>query len=775
MKIDSLDNAILKKSLKSKKIHSDAKPKKSKNAFRKPKLIPSVLMLTTYPPRECGIATYSQDLLKSLNQVFGNSFSVKICALNDTKNPLGKTEAPEYNLNTDLASSYKTLASQINKDAHLEIVMIQHEFGLFNGCSETFVNFLTSVKKPVVIGFHTVLPKPDHTFLEHIKKVADCVEYIIVMTKSSANLLVDDYGVDASKIQVIHHGTHLVKHKDRKRLKNKYDLDGKTVLSTFGLLGPGKSIETTLNALPNIVSEFPDVLFLILGKTHPTLAESEGETYRNSLLAKVKQLKLESHVKFINEFLPLATLLEYLQLTDIYLFTSIDPYQAVSGTFSYAMSSGCPIISTPIPHAKEFLSENKGLLFDFGDSAMLAKQLRILLGDKTYRKNLGLNGLHASSATSWLNSALAHGHLFKNLSHRIHLKYQKSKIKLDHLYRMTTPVGLIQFSKLNQPEIRSGYTLDDNARALIVICENFRLTRDEELLDSLTVYLNFILNCQRYDGKFLNYVDSNKQFTTQNDTENLEDSNGRAIWAMGCFLSIEDILPPNDIYLFERVRACINDFLTNSSKFNSPRAIAFIIKGLTESGLSKTESTIYDTYTKLGSKLAKFYKSESKEKWTWFEPYLTYGNSVLPEAMLDVYKATGIDEYKVIAFTAFNFLLDHLFIEDSFRVISNQSWFLRGDLIKECSLGGQQPIDVAYTILALKNFHDVFPLEGYEEKMEQAFSWFMGNNHLKQIVYNPCTTGCFDGLELTNVNLNQGAESTVSYLMARLAFEEPST
>lgn len=731
-----------------------------------------ILMLTTFPPRECGIATYSQDLMSSVNNAFGSSCAIGICALYDSKHPLGESGDFSYRLNTDVAESYDDLASKINDSENIKMVMIQHEFGLFNGCSDRFINFLKSIQKPVIVGFHTVIPDPDPEFITHVTAIASCAKALTVMTNSSRNILIDNYGIDASKINVIPHGTHLIKHKNKLKLKLKYGLEGKTVLSTFGLLGPGKSIETTLDALPKIIIEYPNVMFLILGKTHPTLVKNDGEAYRDFLVDKIKDLKLEGHVKFVNEFLPLNSLLEYLQLTDIYLFTSKDPNQAVSGTFAYAMSCGCPIISTPIPHAKEFLSENKGLLFNFGNSEQLSDHIRILLNDKNYRKNLGLNGLHASAATSWENSALAHADLFQKFTPAMELKHQKSDIKLDHVHRMTTDVGMIQFSKLNHPDISSGYTLDDNARALIVICEYYKLTKNEDLMPSLMKYLRFILKCQRIDGRFYNYVNEKQQFTNQNECVNLEDSNGRAIWALGHLLAIEHLVPSRYLRAFNCARDCFEDFMPNASEFNSPRALAFLIKGIALSGLIQSDAAYNVVMRQMGSKLIALYKHESTNDWKWFEPYLTYGNSVLPEALLDIYRLTKIESYKVAAFESFNFLLNHLFVADKFSVIPNKTWFYRGDDLKECSLAGQQPIDVAYTILAFKKFHGHFPNEGYDHKMELAFSWFMGNNHLNQIVYNPCTNGCFDGLELENVNLNQGAESTLSYLLARLAFEE---
>ncbi|MFB9056272.1 glycosyltransferase [Mariniflexile ostreae] len=750
-----------------------SRPFLSNTSTLTPVNMPSILMITSFPPRECGIATYSQDLIKSLNASFGDSLTIEVCVLHDTKNPLSDPESQAWSLNTDMPSDYIALASKINEDHRIKVVMIQHEFGLFNTSKNAFEDFVKALRKPLILGFHTVIPQPDNMFLEHVERISNGVESIVVMTASSKEILIRDYGVDNSKIHIIHHGTHLIKHISKAKLKTKYQLQNKTVLSTFGLLGRGKSIETTLNALPEIIKEFPDVIFLVLGKTHPNIVKHEGESYRDSLLKLVKDLNIESHVRFVNEFLPLGTLLEYLQLTDIYLFTSNDPKQAVSGTFSYAMSCGCPVISTPIPHAKEFLSENKGLFFDFGDSKMLSEKLKIMLNDKLYRKNLGLNGLHASSSTCWENSALAHADLFKQLDSKLELSYDKPEIKLDHIRKMTTSVGIIQFSKLNQPDISSGYTLDDNARASIAVCETYKLTRDKALFKLLKRYQNFLVNCQRSDGTFLNYVDKHINFTDQNSEVNLEDSNGRAIWSFGNMLSIQNIAPKKHHYIFENAKVCIDNFLPNIENINSPRAIAFIIKGLKASKLVTPKSAYYNVVLQLGAKLKNMYLHESETNWKWFEPYLTYGNSVLSEAMLDMYRMTKINEFKTIAFTSFNFLLSHMFVNNTFQVISNENWFVKGDLIKDLPLGGQQPIDVAYTILALKNFHELFPLENYDKKMELAFSWFMGNNHLKQIIYNPCTTGCFDGLEAKNINLNQGAESTISYLLARLSFETP--
>ncbi|MBU4222092.1 MAG: glycosyltransferase, partial [Euryarchaeota archaeon] len=427
-----------------------------------------ILFITSYPPRECGIATYSQDLIKMLNNKFSNSLSIKVCALESGDSNYPYPGEVKYILNTSLADEYKKLALKINKDNHIKIVLIQHEFGFFKVQEQTFLQFLYELSKPIIIVFHTVLPHPDEQLKSKIKNIAAACGSIITMTHNSADILTNDYGLPQQKISVIAHGTHLVPHLSEKFLKLKYGLNDQKVLTTFGLLSSGKSIETTLEALPAIVKQCPNVIFLIIGKTHPEVVKMEGEKYREMLEQKVKHYALQDHVKFINNYLALPDLLEYLQLTDIYLFTTNNPNQAVSGTFAYAMSCACPIISTPIPHAREVLTEDTGIIFDFRNSQQLADSVIRLLNDDPLRKNMCTNTLQKIVSTAWENSAVAHIMLFKKIAcNKITVRYNLPAINLNHLKQMTTNIGIIQFSKINQPDITSGYTLDDNARALV--------------------------------------------------------------------------------------------------------------------------------------------------------------------------------------------------------------------------------------------------------------------------------------------------------------------
>jgi glycosyltransferase involved in cell wall biosynthesis len=286
------------------------------------KKLPEILFITSYPPRECGIATYSQDLIKALNNKFNQSFKIQICALESENEKHDYTDEIKYILNTDHQDAFIRLAETINANTAIRMVLIQHEFGFFEKKVDEFNQFLDALTKPVVQVFHTVLPHPDELLRVNVQHLTDASEAIIVMTNSSARILVNDYGVASEKITVIPHGTHLVPHSDHDFLKNKYQLEGKKILTTFGLLSSGKSIETTLQGLPAIIESNPDVMFLIIGKTHPSVVKHEGEKYRKMLEAKVEELQLQQHVRFINHFVPLHELLEYLQLTDIYLFTS---------------------------------------------------------------------------------------------------------------------------------------------------------------------------------------------------------------------------------------------------------------------------------------------------------------------------------------------------------------------------------------------------------------------------------------------------------------------
>jgi glycosyltransferase involved in cell wall biosynthesis len=725
-----------------------------------------ILCLTSYPPRECGIATFSDDLIQAIQHKFGNSYSVKVCALETPTEKHVYPPAVKYTLDTSDADEYIRLAEKINGNTAISLVLIQHEFGFFAEQEDAFLQMVESITKPVIIVFHTVLAHPEESLGEYLRKLTSACTEIVVMTKTSAQILQNDYQIAGEKISVIPHGTHLVSHKDKKILKEKYKVTGRYVLSTFGLLSSGKSIETTLDALPAIVKENPSVLFLIIGKTHPSVVKREGEKYREMLQEKIVTLGLTEYVRFVNLYLDLSVLLEYLQLTDVYLFTSSDPNQAVSGTFVYALSCGCPIIATPIPHAKELLSDNSGIIFNFKDSVQLANATNRLLANKKAISRMRIAGLQKTASTAWENAAIAFALLFhKKLRLKASLVYALPPLNTDHIKRMSRSFAMIQFSRGNRPDIKTGYTLDDNARALIVLTRMYAERRDASCETFIKMYLNFIRYCQQPDGSFLNYVDKDLLFTPQNEEVGLEDSNGRAIMALGYFISYAGKFP--DTWTLDAIRM-IRQTFPMIDKMQSPRSIAFSLKGLYGYWLKYPSQELLSIVRRLADKLILCYQLNNENKWSWFEAYLTYDNSVLPESLLYAYLATGDTLYKDTAKASFDFLLKKTFTGDRIKVVSNQGWLQKE---RKGQKFGEQPIDVAGTVTALRLFYRVFKDETYPAKQKTAFNWFLGNNHLHQIIYNPATGGCYDGLEENNINLNQGAESTVCYLMARLAMD----
>jgi hypothetical protein len=392
--------------------------------------------------------------------------------------------------------------------------------------------------------------------------------------------------------------------------------------------------------------------------------------------------------------------------------------------------------------------------------------------------------------TAWENSAIAHALLLKEIAENgygvgissgkmksqfqkstpkrkgISLEYRLPPINLNHVKQMTDEVGIIQFAHINQPDKESGYTLDDNARALVAMCMHYKLTGNRQDLNDIRTYLNFIHFCQQSEGDFLNYVGANKRFTAQNAENNLADAHGRAIWALGYCISCRTILPQSFIALAEWM---LQRTMPHIGLIHSTRAMAFTIKGLYYSNIDRKAPFTSMLINILANRLLQMFRHESTHDWQWYESYLTYANSVIPEAMLCAWLETGEIAYKMTAKSSFDFLLSLTFNDKEITVISNQHWLHKGE--EQTARYGEQPIDVTYTILALRRFYDVFKEEHYSHKMTTAFNWFLGNNHLHQIIYNPCTGGCYDGLEETQVNLNQGAESTLCYLLARLTME----
>ncbi|MGO4822218.1 MULTISPECIES: glycosyltransferase [unclassified Flavobacterium] len=724
-----------------------------------------IVFLSTYPPTQCGIATFTEDTVNAINKSYNKSISCEICEIT-----FKGDAAPDsaYHIPSKDKAAYKRVATEINKDADVKLVHIQHEFGLFGGhYGDYLLDFLDELNKPIAYTFHSVIPNPNDKLKAIVKLLCSYSQALFVMTNKSKNILMDDYGIDEKYIAFVPHGTHLVDYESTEEAKKKLQLENRLILSTFGLLGEGKSIETGLKALPKIIAKFPNVLYLVLGKTHPNTIVDNLDVYRNSLEAIVKDLKLENNVRFVNEYLEVDQLLDYLKATDVYLFTSKDPNQAVSGTFSYAMSCSCPIVASKIPHTLESLTSDIGILADIQNEDQFAEATLKLLGDADLRTHMALNAYAKTTQTSWENTAIKHIKVYQEIAPDLKQnKMTYPEIKMDHQRAMTTNIGMIQFCKISEPDLTTGYTLDDNARALISMCNHFKLTADRSDIAYIDTYVNFIERCQLVNGKFINYVDQYKVVEPRNEDENLEDSNGRAIWALGYIQTLRnENSVATSIY---KANMCLEKALLSVDQLSSPRAMAFAIKGLYYMYNSVPSSRVLQLVEVLTERLENIYMKTKTLTWNWFEDKLTYANSILPEALLLSSQMTGKESSKEFAVESMEFLISKMFVDGKFKIISNNGWYCKGAVPHQY---GEQPIEASYMMHALDLFYKTLGNPQYKKYMKQVFDWFLGDNHLNHIMYNPITGGCYDGLEEKNVNLNQGAESTICYLSARLLIE----
>lgn len=727
-----------------------------------------IVCLSTFPPRQCGIATFTTDLTNAIDQIFGPSVESKIVAMNLTEiSHLLYPDKVILQISQPREDDYVNAAKKLNRLEKVKLVNVQHEFGIFGGeYGLHLLLFLKTLKKPVITTLHTVLPDPDEKMQSTVQAIMKYSKGIIVMTHSSREILIKDYGLDPSHIQVIPHGIHHVPHTTSEKAKSALGFSGKLILSTFGFLSPSKGIEYIIEALPPVVKKFPNVRFLIAGVTHPVVLGTEGEAYRNFLTKKVHKLGLKNNVSFYNTYFDINKLLQFLESTDIYLSPSLNPNQTVSGTLSYALGSGRPVISTAFAQAKQDITNNVGILVDFKKPQAFTKAIIKLASNSELRLQMGKNAYFRTRHMTWENVAHSYMKYFSQFAPELALGQRKlPSIKLEHLAKLTDDFGIIQFAKLTEPDPCSGYTLDDNARALMVAALHYKKFKTASSLKLVSTYLNFLYKVAKPDGYFDNYVNSNRLIDKQrNISENSEDPSARALYALALVSTIEQIP--------KRIRNQAHSLFEQSFKenivFSSPRAIAFYIKALSCLFSKWKEPNVLATLRYCCEQLMSLYENSHSTDWEWFEHYLTYSNAILPEALGLGYKITRDKRYLEVSEKAFNFLIKHTFKDNIYIPVGQSGWFPKEGTRQYFD---QQPEDTTATIEALNVMFSVTGKKQYKELANTAFNWFLGDNVLGQVVYDRTTGGCYDGIGEKFINLNQGAESTISYLFARLSFE----
>jgi glycosyltransferase involved in cell wall biosynthesis len=738
-----------------------------------------ISFIGTYPPRECGIGTFTKNLFDSVTRSASskNNNQGFVIAIDDHDQQYDYPPEVKLSIRQEHQTDYLEAANLINLSG-ADVCVLQHEFGIYGGQNGIYIlPLLHKLKIPLIVTLHTVLKNPSYNQKAVLSEICKIASSVVVMSQTAVDMLVDEYQVPKVKIAKIAHGVPDLQF-DQIQVKKEFKLTKRKVLLTFGFIGRNKGIETVLKALPNVVAQHPDVVYIVLGKTHPNVIRHSGEEYRVFLTGLVKKLGIEKHVVFLNEFIGQSELFQYLSAADIYITPYTSEAQITSGTLSYAIGAGAAVISTPYWHAAELLSENRGRLFPFQDSAALGEILLELLDHPGQMNELRKNAYDYGRKITWPRIGTEYMELAAtvveaqpdptDVQEPIFDPLTLPPFLLDHIQRLTDDTGIIQHAKYGIPNLKEGYCLDDNARALLMVLMTYKRTKHPLALKLSPTYLSYINYMQNADGAFRNFLSFNRNFL---DEVGSEDSFGRAIWSLGYLLGNA----PNDAY-YQTGREIFFDAVPNFTKLKSIRSIANTMVGICHYLKSNpNDEAITQILRQLSERLMTDYEINCQDNWRWFEQLLAYDNAFLPLAML--HAAEFLDDERIyeIGMESMNFLTDITFANGYLSIIGNENWY---KLDNEQSKFGQQPLDALAMVLM---FHQAFRLTkntDYITKLYTSFMWFLGENDLRISLYDFETKGCCDGLESYGVNRNQGAESTLAYLISHLsvleAFEEVS-
>ena len=725
----------------------------------------NIAFIGDYLPRQCGIATFTADLYQSYQQFIPDAKPI-VVSVNDSPEGYNYPTEVRYEFYQHDQESYRKAAEFLNSK-NTEVVCLQHEYGIYGGPAGNYIlTLLRALTMPVVTTFHTILKNPDEDQLLVLKSIADISARVVCMSEKGRDFLINIYDVPAEKIDLIPHGIPDMPFVDPNFYKDHFGLEGRQTILTFGLLSPNKGIENVINALPKIVERYPNVVYMVLGATHPHLIRHEGEAYREKLIALAESLGVSQNVQFYNRFVELDDLLEYLGAADIYITPYLNPAQITSGTLSYAFGCGKAVISTPYWHAEELLDGDRGILVPFGDADAIADNILTLLTDEPLRHAMRKRAYMMGREMIWAKTieryadAFAQARVGRMDSEQPYAlrgegHYQLPTLRLDHLYRLTDSTGIVQHARYHLPYYEEGYCTDDNARAFILtlmLTENG--ITDRKLLgvmDNYAAFLNHAYspahqqfrNFMSYDRRWLEDVGS-------------DDSTGRTIWALGTCLgrSTNKNLTTWAMSLLENV-------LPSIPHMTSPRAWAFALLGIHEYQKRFSNDRLAKTFQQeLQDKLMTIFTNAATEDWPWFEHVLSYDNAKLAHALI----LSDHPEQVETGLKALRWLTEQQMAERGhFQPIGSNGFYVKN---QPRAYFDQQPLEaqsmVSACLAAYRATSDTF----WYKKAIRIFKWFTGLNDLGLPLYDPHTGGCFDGLHTDRVNQNQGAESTLSYLLA---------
>ena len=736
-----------------------------------------VAFVSTYPPRECGIATFTRDLTEAIFGLYGEPSekgkNVQIVALSDEREEYHYGKEVFFEIRAHNRGDYRKAADFLNL-SETDLVCIQHEFGIFGGDDGSFILSLAeNLKKPIALVLHTILDRPGENQKKVLTQLCSLSTKIIVLANKGVGLLKDIYDIPEEKIKVIPHGAPDVPFLDPSYYRDDFQLGGREVVMTFGLIGPGKGIDVAVKSMAEIVKEFPEAIFLIVGETHPVIKRERGEEYRISLKRLVNKLDLEKNIIFHNRFVTLEELVKYMVMADIYVTPYLNREQISSGTLSYAVACGKATVSTDYWYAEELLSDERGILVPIGDEKALREAILKLLRDEQLRDRIRKKAYQYGRSMIWKEAASSYINLFENIQEEfsvqiksglIHRKTDEAikvqefpEVNLEHLKRLSDSTGILQHSTFFLPNKTHGYTTDDNARALIVALKFWTLFKEYSVLPLLDTYLSFLLFA--YDsgnGKVKNFLSYDRKWLDEGDSE---DSHGRFLWALGKIISehLDENFTACATHLFQQA-------LGAAYSFRSPRAWAFTIIALIDYlKMFPGDVNAKNLKSKLGDKLLGAFKANSSDDWLWCEDVVSYENGRLPQALLSLGADTDSGEMKEWGLKTLNWLLNLQTDKEKghLSLIGNNGWFKRGG---EKANFDQQPVECAALSDACYSAHKITGEKRFLERIKWCYNWFLGDNDINETLYDFKTGGCRDGIHSSRLNLNEGAESLLSWL-----------
>lgn len=725
-----------------------------------------VAILGNYLPRRCGIATFTANLTASILNVTSESKKpddIFVVAMDDGQSRFEYPEIVKHTIQQQDQEQYTIAAEYIN-NTKADVCIIQHEFGIFGGDSGIFIlGLMKQLNMPIITTSHTVLKTPSYHEKHIMKKIGELSQQVVVMSNLAVKFLTNIYSIPVQKVAVIQHG--VPDFSTVKKTASNFNYKGKKVLGTFGFLGRSKGIETVINALPEVVKNHPDVVYVVMGQTHPNVKKHSGEEYRDYLKQLAVTNNVSDNVIFEDGFFEEEDLQNFLLGVDVYITAYLNEAQITSGTISYAVGAGACVLSTPFWHAKELLAEGRGTTFDFGESDQLSKKLCHLLNHPEEINAIKEKAFEYGKGLYWEKIGEEYHQLLQkaiNSSHITSKNVSRSRVVLPpfsmrHIKRLSDDFGILEHANYSVPNYKEGYCIDDNVRALLLVLMANKLEVDKESVALADTYLRYIKLMQKDDGFFHNDMSYDKKFL---DETGSEDSFGRTIWAIGYMIR----LAPNDSH-FQFAKDIFFNSLPNFESIRSIRAIANIILGLGHflKRYPDNENVMHILQV-LTSKLTRQFHDESSDDWCWFEPILSYDNAMLPLALWQSYAITRDKNVYDIASKTTAFIHSKTFINDQFSLVGN-AWLHKGD---ERPSDGQQPIDAMAMVMMYSMAFQVTKNSMYREYMNKAFMWFLGENDLYIPLYDEESKGCCDGLGSNGVNRNQGAESTISYLLSYL-------